>query len=167
MGRLRKIGLTVLRIIAALAILCIISRPLLTTRISGNVTVDMDGEVYILHPEDFSIIKNDYLSGNRLSVKENEDGSAWIGIKAGSKGTYAFVLQLEGIDKPIEISSFQFSYWNVVRFDLLIHIDRDAGIVNYECTAYYFEEDGNRHQVNQSRTQNLSEECLYTCILFV
>lgn len=169
MNKLKRIVLTLAKIALAglllLGILFAVSRPMyyrlgfFGKRISGTVRVEIDGAVYDLEAEDFRIIPSVTI-GNRLSVREQADGSARVAIKAGNYGKYAFSLQLEGLDRPIRIISYQFNWWNVTRFDLQIRVDRAAGTVSFESEAEVLDENGRWSSEPHAATLNLSDERL-------
>ncbi len=155
-----------------IVLLCLLSRPwyyrlgYFGPRISGTVTVEMDGEVYALRAEDFSI-QDQPLSGNRLTVGENADGSAAVSLRAGDHGRYAFTLKLDGLDRPLLINCYQYNWWNVTRFELLIRIDRASGMVYFESAAEDLGEDGHWRSEPNSKTADLSEAQLEYYIVSV
>ena len=128
-------------------------------RVSGTVRVEVDGEPYDLRAEDFSIVKKG-LWGERMSVREKSDGSARVAIKAGDYGSYGFYLRLDGLEQPIRIMSYQYNWWNVTRFELLIRVDRAAGTIYIESAAEDLDESGRWRPEPHSETLDLFSDKL-------
>ncbi|MBR5344054.1 MAG: hypothetical protein IK149_09170 [Oscillospiraceae bacterium] len=176
MSKLRKAAWTLLKIAVVILLLLgslyLLSRPwyyrlgYFGARISGTVRVEMDGEVYDLRAEDFSTVKTGRWEG-RLSVREKADGSARVAIRAVDYGSYGFYLKLDGLEQPIWISSYQYNWWNVTRFELLIRVDSAAGTICFESAAEDLDEDGRWRQEPHSETLDLSSDELVYCMVSV
>ena len=169
MSKLRKAAWTLLKIAVVILLLLgslyLLSRPwyyrlgYFGRRVSGTVRVEVDGEPYDLRAEDFSIVKKG-LWGERMSVREKSDGSARVAIKAGDYGSYGFYLRLDGLEQPIRIMSYQYNWWNVTRFELLIRVDRAAGTIYIESAAEDLDESGRWRPEPHSETLDLSSDKL-------
>ena len=176
MSRLSRLALTLAKIAVAclllLGILFAAARPwyyrlgYFGGRVSGTVSVEMDGARYDLRAEDFSIVKNGHW-GERMSVREKPDGSARVAIKAGDYGSYGFYLRLEGLEQPIRIMSYQYNWWNVTRFELLIRVDRPAGKIYIESAAEDLDENGHWRSEPHAETLDLSDQELTYLIVSV
>lgn len=176
MSRPRKAAWTILKIavviLLLLGILCLLSRPwyyrlgYFGRRVSGTVRVEIDEKPYDLRAGDFSLAEQG-LQGERLSVSEEGDGSVRLAIKAGDYGGYGFYLKLDGLEQPIEVISYQYNWWNVTRFELLIRVDRAAGTISFESEAEDLDEDGRWRSEPYSKTLELSSDKLVYFIVSV
>lgn len=90
-------------------------------RITGTLTVTVDGEIYIPESSDFDGLTNFQL---------REDGTSKLRIHAGEYGGYPILLHLDAdAVKEIEIRCFQGNWWDVAKFDLQVNVQTDAQTV--------------------------------------
>ena len=122
-------------------------------RVSGTVRLVVDGETVPLEKEDFqNLTAAEEKLGSKLKVRPQRDGGARVSFRAGSYGSYCFSLRIEGADEPLELTAYQYNWWNVCRFDLEIRVDRAAGTVEYSCNTRTLSEEG------RFRTEYIPEE---------
>lgn len=128
-------------------------------RITGTVTVTVDGKPYPLHSDSFSTDKTVYRNTPHASI--NADGSARVRIRGGEKTSYGFLLHIDGVDQPIRIGTFHFNWWDVTQFDLTVSVDASADTVTFRCTAKVIGNDGEWIPVEDSDTLSLSDPELH------
>lgn len=108
-----------LAVILAIAAVCILGKPIYYRlypgdRITGYLTVTVDGEAYALGSEQFEGL---------TSFDAREDGAAKLGIHAGEYGGYPIVLHLPfDAVSELQIRCFQANWWDVAKFDLHMEI---------------------------------------------
>ena len=125
-------------------------------RISGTVTVTVDGEPYVLQADSISAEENASFS-QTPQVRLHADGSAQVAIRAGKYGGYGFLVSVDGVEHPMNIASYQANWWNVTKFDLRVTVDTAAGTVTLESAAQLIGEDGSPYPLTYSETYSLSD----------
>ncbi len=151
-----KIAFMVIIIAALLLAACFFAR--LTyyraysgSRLTGTVTVTVDGEVYKL--------KKDQVSGGD-TVKIKKGGSAYFSAAAGEYGRYMFFVRPEALDDTVEISVMKSKWWDIKRFELNISIDTKKGTVTYSGTSSSLTDLGQRKSSKIKGRQDTSEDRL-------
>lgn len=124
-------------------------------RISGTVTVTVDGEPYSLHSDSISVEKDSYRDTPHAFI--NTDGSARIRIRGGDKASYGFLLHIDGVEQPIRIGTFHYNWWAVTQFDLTASVDTSTDTVTFRCTAKVIDNDGEWIPIEDSATVPLSD----------
>ena len=124
-------------------------------RITGTVTVTVDGEPYPLKkgsitPYDSAVLK-------KVPVDYRRDGSARVRIRGGDKASYGFLLHIDGVEQPIRIGTFHYNWWAVTQFDLAVSVDTNADTVTFRCNAKVIGNDGEWIPVEDSATVPLSD----------
>lgn len=123
------------------------------SRITGTVTVTVDGKPYSLHSDSISSVEDSYRNTPHASV--NADGSARVRIRGGDKDGYSFLLHIDGVEQPIRIGTFHFNWWDVTQFDLAVSVDTSADTVTFRCAAKVIGNDGEWIPVEDSATLSL------------
>ena len=109
-------------------------------RITGTVTVTVDGKPYSLHPHSISALEDSHRDTPHSSIKP--DGSARVRIHAGRYGMYGFCLTIDDVAQPIRITAYQFDWWNVTRFDLTVSVDTVSNSVTFYTETQEIDDDG-------------------------
>lgn len=101
-------------------------------RITGTLRITVDGEEYALKAGDVT----GRLDASEIAVgfRNGADG-AEISIRGGEYGPYSLLIQVDGVSIPMEAVVYQSNWWNVVKFDLDISIDRAAGTITFTSSA--------------------------------
>ena len=119
-------------------------------RYTGTVTVEVDGR-----PAAFSVEGDSALHPVRVT---RQGGSrARISMHAGEYGVYRFLLHVEGLDRPIRLSSLKWN-WQVIRYEVHISIDREKGTVSASGTVWETNDRGVFFRRGIEETISLSEE---------
>ncbi len=124
-------------------------------RITGSVTVTVDGKPYSLHSDSISSVEDSYRNTPHTSV--NADGSARVRIRGGDKDGYSFLLHIDGVEQPIRIGTFHYNWWAVTQFDLAVSVDTSTDTAAFRCTAKVIGNDGDWIPVEDSATVPLSD----------
>ena len=124
-------------------------------RITGTVTVTVDGKPYSLHSDSISSVEDSYRNTPHASV--NADGSARVRIRGGEKDGYGFLLHIDGVEQPIRIGTFHYNWWAVTQFDLSVSVDTSADTVTFRSAAKVIRNDGEWIPVEDSVTLSLSD----------
>lgn len=125
------------------------------SRITGTVTVTVDGKPYPLHSDSISAVEDSYRNTPHASI--NTDGSARVRIRGGDKASYGFLLHIEGVEQPINIGTFHYNWWDVTQFDLSVSVDTSTDTAAFRCTAKVIGNDGEWIPVEDSATLSLSD----------
>lgn len=128
-------------------------------RISGTVTVTVDGKPYVLRSNSISAVEDTFRSRPLVSI--GTTGSAHIRIRGGDYGGYGFLLHIDGVEQPIRINTHHFNWWSVTQFDLAVSVDTNAEAVTLQCAAKVIGNDGEWIPVEDSVTLSLSDPELY------
>ena len=124
-------------------------------RVTGTVSVTVDGEVYPLKSGSISSADSYLLKKARVNYQLN--GSARIRIRGGDKASYGFLLYIDGVEQPIRIGTFHYNWWAVTQFDLTASVDTSTDTVTFRCTAKVIDNDGEWIPVEDSATVPLSD----------
>ena len=103
-------------------------------RIKGTVELIIDGQPYALTED--CIHTNDMflrVANDSCTVKCNIDGSAYVKI-GGGYGKYGYVIDVEELEYPVYVCTYQMNSWETTDYDLVISVDTEAGTVSYEGT---------------------------------
>ncbi len=119
-------------------------------RYTGTVTVEVDGR-----PAVFSVEGDSPLQPVR--VTRQGASRARISMRAGEYGVYRFLLQVEGLDRPIRLSALKWN-WQVIRYEVHISIDREKGTVSASGTEWHTNDQGVLRERKIDETISLSEE---------
>ena len=125
-------------------------------RITGTMTVTVDGMPYVLQADSISAEENASFS-EAPRIRLHADGSAQVAIRAGKYGDYGFLVSVDGIEQPIRIGTFHYNWWAVTQFDLSVSIDTSADTVTFRCAAKVIGNDGDWIPVEDSATVPLSD----------
>ena len=120
-------------------------------RYTGTVTVELDGK-----PAAFSVEGD---SEDPLRVTWEGENRARLSMRAGDHGVYGCLLQVEGLDRPIRLSSLKWS-WQVIRYEVLISVDREKGTVSASGTVRETNDQGVLIERVINEAISLSEEGL-------
>lgn len=103
-------------------------------RIKGTVELVIDGQPYAL-TEDCIHTNERFLrvANDSCTVKCNIDGSAYVKI-GGGYGKYGYVIDVEELEYPVYVTTYQMNSWETTDYDLVISVDTEAGTVSYEGT---------------------------------
>ena len=119
-------------------------------RYTGTVTVELDGK-----PAAFSVEGDSVL--HPVRVTRQGASRARISMRAGDHGVYGCLLQVEGLEKPIRLSSLKWN-WQVIRYEVHISIDREKGTVSALGTVWETNDRGVFREGKIDETISLSEE---------
>ena len=119
-------------------------------RYTGTVTVELDGK-----PAAFTVEGDSVL--HPVRVTRQGASRARISMHAGEYGVYRFLLHVEGLDKPIRLSSLKWN-WQVIRYEVHISIDREKGTVSALGTEWHTNDQGVLRERKIDETISLSEE---------
>ena len=131
-------------------------RMYLGDRITGTVTVSVDGEPYALQYRSVSADQSNPIGGIPR-IRLNGDGSARIMLRAGEYGGYGFLLTVDSVEAPLHICAYQYNWWNVVRFDLHVSVDIAAQTVTLESSAQTLRDNGKWRTETVCETFSLSD----------
>ena len=121
-------------------------------RYTGTVTVELDGK-----PAAFSVEGDSVL--HPVRVTRQGASRARISMRAGDHGVYGCLLHVEGLEKPIRLSSLKWN-WQVIRYEVHISIDREKGTVSASGTVWETNDRGVFREGKIDETISLSEERL-------
>ena len=121
-------------------------------RYTGTVAVEVDGK-----PAAFSVEGDSVL--HPVRVTRQGASRANISMHAGDHGVYGCLLQVEGLDKPIRLSSLKWN-WQVIRYEVHISIDREKGTVSAFGTVWETNDRGVFREGKIDETISLSQERL-------
>lgn len=124
-------------------------------RITGTISVTIDGEKYDLKGSDL-FATHDNEKDIKIGFRNQEDAAA-ISIHGGEYGPYRLMIQIDGIDSPLEAVIYQYNWYNVSKFDLDISIDRAAETITFSSTAQVFNETGELSKENRTTTAVFSD----------
>ena len=102
-------------------------------RISGTVHITIDGEEYDLQRSDVTG-QQDFMNEVEVGVRNGTDG-ARISIHGGEYGPYSLMINVDGLNAPLEAVIYQYNWWNISKFTLDISIDHAAETVTFTSTA--------------------------------
>lgn len=119
-------------------------------RYTGTVTVELDGK-----PAAFSVEGDSLL--HPVRVTRQGASRARISMHAGDHGVYRFLLHVEGLDRPIRLSSLKWN-WQVIRYEVHLSIDREKGTVSVSGTVWETNDQGVFFRRGIEETISLSEE---------
>ncbi len=123
-------------------------------RITGTVSVTVDGSPYQLRADEFSIDRDTFHGTPRISVLGT---TAHVRIRGGEKEPYGFLLKIDGVEHPMRIGTFHFNWWNVTKFDLSIAVDTAAKTVTMQSNTQQIANDGSTLHSTQTKTFSLSD----------
>ena len=123
-------------------------------RITGTVTVTVDGKPYLLRTDEFSENRDVFHGTPRFSVL---GGTAHVRIRGGEKEPYGFMLKIDGVEHPMRIGTFHFNWWDVTKFDLGIAVDTTAKTVTMQSSTQQIGNDGSTLHSTQTETFSLSD----------
>ena len=121
-------------------------------RYTGTVTVEMDGEPAVFTVKEREIEKP-------VRILQQGTGFARLSMRADDYGIYGFLLHVDGLEQPIELSSRKWS-WQVIRYEVLVSIDREEGSVSVTGTARENNDQGVFFERPIQETESLDEEKL-------
>ena len=119
-------------------------------RYTGTVTVEVDGK-----PAAFTVEGDSLL--HPVRVTRQGASRARISMRAGDHGVYGCLLQVEGLVKPIRLTSLKWN-WQVIRYEVHISIDREKGTVSALGTVWETNDRGVFREGKIDETISLSEE---------
>ncbi len=125
-------------------------------RITGTVTVTVDGEPYSLKTGSITPY-DDSAIWKKPRVNYLRDGSARVRIHAGRYGMYGFYLTIDDVVQPICITAYQFNWWNVTNFDLSVSMDTAANTVTLHTDTVKMDEIGSPYIYHRTETFQLSD----------
>ena len=123
-------------------------------RITGTVTVTVDGKPYLLRADEFSKNQDVFHGTPRFSVL---GGTAHVRIRGGEKEPYGFMLKIDGVEHSMRIGTFHFNWWDVTKFDLSIAVDTTAKTVTMQSSTQQIGNDGSTLHSTQTETFSLSD----------
>ncbi len=123
-------------------------------RITGTVTVTVDGKPYPLRADEFSENRDVFHGTPRFSVL---GGTSHVRIRGGEKEPYGFMLKIDGVEHPMRIGTFHFNWWDVTKFDLDIAINTTAKTVTMQSSTQQIGNDGSTLHSTQTETFSLSD----------
>ena len=124
-------------------------------RITGTVTVTVDGDPYPLEHDAITPTDSDLFKQARVSYRS--DGSARVRIHSGAYGMYGFCLTIDGVAQPIHITAYQFNWWNVTSFDLSVSIDTEANTVTFSTVTEQLHNNGTVYTYVRTETVPLAD----------
>ena len=127
-------------------------------RFSGTVQVELDGE-----PAAFAVEGSE--KQDPVQVSTRGTGSTRISIRANDYGVYGFELLVEGLERPIYLSALKWS-WEVIRFDLIVSVEREKGTATLTGTVRHTNDSGRFEELSVNETIRLSDERLSLPILW-
>ena len=129
-------------------------------RITGTISVTIDGEKYDLKAGDLSAIH-----GNKEEIKigfHKEADATAISIHAGEYGPYRLIIHIDGIEFPLEAVIYQYNWYNISKFDLDVSIDHETETITFSSTAQVLSENGELDTENRSTTVGFSDgKCIH------
>ncbi len=148
-----------LSVILLLGLLCfLISRPWYYRlfypwdRYTGTVTVEVDGE-----PAAFTVKEREIEKPVR--ILQQGTGFARLSMRANDYGIYGFLLHVDGLEQPMELSSLKWN-WQVIRYNVLVSINREEGSVSVTGTVRETNDKGELFERPIQETGSLDEEKL-------
>ena len=108
-------------------------------RIKGTIELTVDGQRV---PFEMGSIENPQELFPRSSVFTESDNSVKLSIHAGDYGRYRFHIYHDALSKPIRVTVYQYNWWNVCDFKLMIDVDTNAGTVHCVSEARILNEEG-------------------------
>ena len=101
-------------------------------RITGTVRITQDNSVLPINESSVQL-------KSEGSVTANNDGSAYISLRAGDYGDYGFEIpEING--RRLSFTCFQHNYWNVLSFDIDVSVNTAENTVDF-IGAYTFVSD--------------------------
>lgn len=140
-GMKNKKGIAAVAAILAICMaFCLIYKPVYYRlypgdRIRGDIQVIVDGQTYALTESSFS---------DSGKVTSKDDGSANVRIKAGEYGAYEFVMDADAVGQPVTIRCYQYNWWNVMDFDLQLHVDTQQNIATVSGSVITIADNGSK-----------------------
>lgn len=129
-------------------------------RITGTISVTIDGEKYDLKGSDL-FATHDNEKDIKIGFRNQEDAAA-ISIHGGEYGPYRLMIQIDGIDSPLEAVIYQYNWYNVSKFDLDVSIDHETETITFSSTAQVLSENGELDTENRSTTVGFSDgKCIH------
>lgn len=144
-------------IAAAAVFLCIFGKLLYYRhyphdRITGDMTVTLNGQAVTLDENDFS-----FVGKGGFSVYEN-GGSSRVSIEGGEYGLYSFDIHIPGFAKTVTADIMMYNWWNFTDFKLDIAVDEAQKTAEYKYLYTYIDEDGKKLSESGSDTQNIDTD---------
>lgn len=121
-------------------------------RYTGTVTVEVDGK-----PAAFSVEEREIEKPVR--ILQQGTGFARLSMRANDYGIYGFLLHVDGLEQPMELSSLKWN-WQVIRYNVLVSIDREEGSVSVTGTVRETNDQGVFFERPIDETGSLEEESL-------
>ncbi|MGN1100647.1 MAG: hypothetical protein ACI4RG_00535 [Huintestinicola sp.] len=142
---------------AAAVFLCVFGRVLYyrlypNDRITGDITVTLNGQAVTLNENDFS-----FVGKGGFSAYENGDSSR-VSIEGGEYGLYSFDICIPGFAKTVTADIMMYNWWNVTDFKLDIAVDEALKTAEYKYFYTYIAEDGKKLSESGSDTQNIDSD---------
>ena len=124
-------------------------------RITGTVTVTVDGEPYPLEYDAITPTDSDLIKQARVTYRSG--GSARVRIHGGDKTLYGFYLTIDGVEQPLRIAAFHFNWWEVTDFALSVSFDTAANTVTFSTVTEQLHNNGTAYTYVRTETFPLSE----------
>ncbi|WP_432649217.1 hypothetical protein [Huintestinicola sp.] len=142
---------------AAAVFLCIFGRVLYYRhyphdRITGDITVMLNGQAVTLDESDFS-----YFGKGGFSAYDN-GGSARVSVEGGEYGLYSFDIHIPGFAKTVTADIMMYNWWNVTDFKLDIAVDEALKTAEYKYFYTYIAEDGKKLPESGTDVQNIDTD---------
>lgn len=129
-------------------------------RITGTVSVMIDGEKYELKAIDLSAA-HDNEKDMKIEFQNGADAAA-ISVHGGEYGPYTLTFHIDGVEFPLEAVIYQYNWYNVSKFDLDVSIDHEAGTITMSSTAQVLSENGEWSQEKRATTVDFSDgRCIH------
>ena len=124
-------------------------------RITGTVSVTIDGEPYELKAGDLSAV-HDGDQEVKIGFRNGAE-AAEITIHGGDYGPYTLRIHIDGIDFPLEAVIYEYNWYNVYEFDLDISIDHETETITFSSTVQLVSEYGELNTEERSTTADYSD----------
>ena len=130
-------------------------------RITGTVCVSIDGEKNELKRSDVAVRYDN--SEIDVGFREDFDG-ARISVQGGEYGPYTLIINIDGLNSPIEAVIYQYNWWNVSKFNLDISIDNANESITLTSSSNSLNENGKSVRENHSSKSAFSEKHIITIV---
>ena len=121
-------------------------------RITGQITVDIDGQAVVFDEER---TRGHWNCKGDFSLGDHE---ANVSLKAGDYGPYAFDMYIVGMDQPLQFSTYQYNWWNVKTFRIDIAVDNAEKTAHVRCFTTNINEKGNIYKNESTSELELADE---------